>query len=409
MSTLLIPETETEPVVRPAPVVRLAPGADRSPSTTPLPPRGAGRRRVSMLAACVVLGGALGAGAMTLGGGTPRGAEAGAFSAAIPTRGAAEIRGEERAELTAPPMVPEAITRTHAAKVIVELEVVEKTMRMADGVDYTFWTFGGTVPGSFIRVREGDQVEFHLKNHPTSTVPHNIDLHAVTGPGGGAEATLALPGHQATFTFTALNPGLYVYHCAFAPASLHVANGMYGLILVEPKEGMPKVDREFYVMQGDFYTKGAHGEQGLQPFDMQKAVSEQPEYVVFNGSVGALTGDNALKVRTGETVRLYVGNGGPNLTSSFHVIGEVFDNVYTEGGTLAQHNVQTTGIAPGGSAIVEFRAETPGKLVLVDHALFRAFHKGTVGLMEVEGEPRANAFGGQTSTGPYTPAAAGGR
>jgi nitrite reductase (NO-forming) len=327
-----------------------------------------------------------------------------AFASSIPTPVAPSVRGQERAELTAPPMVPKPIARNYATKVVVELEVMEKTMRMADGVDYTFWTFGGTVPGSFIRVREGDQVEFHLKNHPSSTVPHNIDLHAVTGPGGGAEATNVIPGHQSVFTFTALNPGLYVYHCAFAPAALHVANGMYGMILVEPKEGMPAVDREFYVMQGDFYTAGAHGEKGLQPFDMAKAVAEQPEYVVFNGSVGALTGDNALKVRTGETVRMYVGNGGPNLTSSFHVIGEVFDNVYTEGGTLAQHNVQTTGIPAGGSAIVEFRTETPGKLVLVDHALFRAFNKGTIGLMQVEGDPLASAFSGQVSTGPYTPA-----
>jgi len=329
-----------------------------------------------------------------------------AFASAIPTPVAPAIRGQERAELTAPPMVPKPIARNYATRVVVDLEVMEKTMRMADGVDYTFWTFGGTVPGSFIRVREGDQVEFHLKNHPSSTVPHNIDLHAVSGPGGGAEASNVVPGHQSVFTFTALNPGLYVYHCAFAPAALHVANGMYGLILVEPKEGMPAVDREFYVMQGDFYTAGAHGEKGLQPFSMAKAVAEAPDYVVFNGSVGALTGDNALKVRTGETVRLFVGNGGPNLTSSFHVIGEVFDNVYTEGGTLAQHNVQTTGIPAGGSAIVEFRTETPGKLVLVDHALFRAFNKGTVGLMQVEGDPLSSAFGGQASTGPYTPAPA---
>ncbi|HEX9939768.1 MAG TPA: copper-containing nitrite reductase [Longimicrobium sp.] len=337
--------------------------------------------------------------------GAPAAAGAG-FRAAIPTPQVLAIRGQEVAELTAPPMVPKPITRDYATKVIVDLEVVEKTMRLADGVDYTFWTFGGTVPGSFIRVREGDQVEFRLKNHHTSTVPHNIDLHAVTGPGGGAEATIVVPGHQSTFRFTALNPGLYVYHCAFAPASLHVANGMYGLILVEPKEGMTPVDREFYVMQGDFYTKGAHGAAGLQPFDMQKAIAEQPDYVVFNGSVGSLTGDNALKVRTGETVRLFVGNGGPNLTSSFHVIGEVFDNVYTEGGSVAQHNVQTTTIPAGGSAIVEFRTETPGKLVLVDHALFRAFHKGTVGLMQVEGDPLRSAFSGQVSSGPYTAAPA---
>ena len=214
---------------------------------------------------------------------------------------------------------------------------------------------------------------------------------------------MAVPGHQSTFTFTALNPGLYVYHCAFAPASLHVANGMYGLILVEPMEGMPKVDREYYVMQGDFYTRGANGEPGLQPFDLEKAIAETPDYVVFNGSVGSLTGDNALKARTGETVRLYVGNGGPNLTSSFHVIGEIFDNVYSEGGTLAQHNVQTTSIPAGGAAIVEFRTETPGKLVLVDHALFRAFHRGTVGLMDVEGEQLGGAFRHDAASTPYTP------
>lgn len=319
-------------------------------------------------------------------------AASGAFSSPIPLRSAPAVRGQEVAQLTSPPAVPRPITRTYATKVIVNLEVIEKTMRLADGVDYTFWTFGGTVPGSFIRVREGDLVEFHLKNHPGSTVPHNIDLHAVAGPGGGAEASLAVPGQESVFRFTALNPGLYAYHCAFAPASLHVANGMYGLILVEPKEGMPPVDREYYVMQGDFYTQGAHGAPGLQPFDLRKAIAEQPEYVVFNGAVGSLTGDHALRARTGETVRLFVGNGGPNLTSSFHVIGEVFDNVYTEGGTLAQHNVQTTSIPPGGAAIVEFRTETPGRLVMVDHALFRAFNKGTVGLIQVEGEPRANAF-----------------
>ena len=396
MSTLL----EQEPVTLVGP--RRVTQAPPLPAST----AEAGRRWPLWLPLLLVLVAAMAAAAAALRPAGDAGAPA-AFGAAIPVREAPAVRGEERAALTAPPMVPRAITRDYATKVVVDLQVVEKTMRMADGVDYTFWTFGGTVPGSFIRVREGDQVEFHLKNHPSSTVPHNIDLHAVTGPGGGAEATMVVPGHESVFRFTALNPGLYVYHCAFAPAALHVANGMYGMILVEPKEGMTPVDREFYVMQGDFYTRGGHGEPGLQPFDMQKAVAEQPDYVVFNGSVGALTGDNALKVRTGETVRMFVGNGGPNLTSSFHLIGEVFDNVYTEGGTLAQHNVQTTSIPAGGSAIVEFRAETPGKLVLVDHALFRAFNKGTVGLMMVEGEPLAGAFGGQVSTGPYTPAPAG--
>jgi nitrite reductase (NO-forming) len=326
------------------------------------------------------------------------------FGYDIPVRTAPEVRGEEMAILTAPPFVPAPISRKYPTKVVVDLEVIEKTMPIADGVDYTFWTFGGTVPGSFIRVREGDQVEFRLKNHPTSSVPHNIDLHAVTGPGGGAEASLTMPGHETVFTFAALNPGLYVYHCATAPVALHVANGMYGLILVEPKEGLPAVDREYYVMQGDFYTRGAHGEQGYQPFDMKKAIAETPDYVVFNGAVGALSGENTLRARKGETVRMFVGNGGPNLSSSFHVIGEVFDNVYKEGGTAVSHNIQTTMVPAGGSAIVEFRTDVPGKLILVDHALFRAFHRGTIGLMHVEGDEDHRVFSGQISNRPYTPA-----
>lgn len=304
----------------------------------------------------------------------------------IPVRELPEIRGEEKAILTKAPAVPAPITRDYATKVIVELETMEEVKRLADGVEYTFWTFGGNVPGDFIRVREGDQVEFHLKNHAHSSVPHNIDLHAVTGPGGGAAATLTLPGGESVFTFRALNPGLYVYHCAVSPVPMHIANGMYGLILVEPKGGMPKVDKEFYVMQSEFYAKpGAAGQP--HTLDMEKGAAEQPTHVVFNGSVGALTGDKALQAKVGETVRLFVGNGGPNLVSSFHVIGEVFDNVYGEGGTMvSQKNVQTTLIPAGGSAIVEFRAEKPGNLVLVDHSIFRAFNKGAIGMMKISGE-----------------------
>ncbi|HEU5174910.1 MAG TPA: copper-containing nitrite reductase [Gemmatimonadaceae bacterium] len=304
----------------------------------------------------------------------------------IPVRELPEIRGEEKAILTKAPAVPAPITRDYATKVIVELETMEEVKRLADGVEYTFWTFGGNVPGDFIRVREGDQVEFHLKNHPHSSVPHNIDLHSVTGPGGGAAATLTLPGGESVFTFRALNPGLYVYHCAVSPVPMHIANGMYGLILVEPKGGMPKVDKEFYVMQSEFYAKpGAAGQP--HTLDMEKGAAEQPTHVVFNGSVGALTGDKALQAKVGETVRLFVGNGGPNLVSSFHVIGEVFDNVYGEGGTVvSQKNVQTTLIPAGGSAIVEFRAEKPGNLVLVDHSIFRAFNKGAIGMMKISGE-----------------------
>lgn len=314
-----------------------------------------------------------------------------------------KIVGEEVAKLTSPPMVPPPITRTNATKVVVNLEIIEKEMRMADGVTYTFWTYGGTVPGSFIRVREGDFVEFHLKNHPDNKLPHNIDLHAVTGQGGGAAASFTAPGHESVFSFTAINPGLYVYHCATAPVGMHIANGMYGLILVEPKAGMPPVDKEFYVMQGDFYTKGSYGEAGLQPFDMEKALTETPDYVVFNGSVGALTGDNALKAKVGEKVRLYVGNGGPNLISSFHVIGEIFDNVWPEGGTTLNHQVQTTLVPAGGSAITEFRVDVPGNYVLVDHSIFRTFNKGSLGILNVTGEEDKAIYSGKLDDRIYQP------
>jgi nitrite reductase (NO-forming) len=308
----------------------------------------------------------------------------------------AEVQGQEEAVLTSAPAVPPPIKRDHPTKVIVNLEVREVMARLADGVQYTFWTFGGRVPGKFIRVRQGDVVEFHLNNHPSSKMPHNIDLHAVTGPGGGAASSFTAPGHSSRFTFTALNPGLFIYHCATAPVGMHIANGMYGLILVEPPGGLPPVDREYYVMQSEFYTKGRFGEEGLQPFDMQKAIYERPEYVVFNGSVGSLVGDRALPARVGETIRLFIGNGGPNLVSSFHVIGEIFDHVYTEGGTsVRQENVQTTLIPAGGAAMVDFRLEVPGTFILVDHSIFRAFNKGALAMLKAEGPEDKLVYSGK--------------
>ena len=307
---------------------------------------------------------------------------------------------QEMAELTSPPYVPKPVGTRPAKKLKVDLEIIEKEGEIMDGTKYLFWTFGGTVPGSFIRTRVGDEVEFTLKNHQDNKLPHNIDLHAVTGPGGGAAASLVAPGQQRTFSFKCLNPGLYVYHCAQAPVPMHMANGMYGLILVEPEGGLPPVDKEYYVMQGDFYTDGAYGAGGTQAFNQEKALMENPDYIVFNGKVGSLTQDGALTANPGETVRLFVGNGGPNKVSSFHVIGEIFDRVHVEGGDLMNENVQTTLIPAGGAAIVEFKVDVPGSYVLVDHSIFRAFNKGALGLLVAKGEENRKIYAKNEPT-PY--------
>jgi nitrite reductase (NO-forming) len=318
----------------------------------------------------------------------------GTVAAQMQRRSAPGALPEVTAELLAPPRAPAAITRTAPARVLVTLETTEQQGVLADGVEYTFWTFGGTVPGPLLRVREGDTVQIRLTNAKASHNTHSIDLHAVTGPGGGAAVTQIMPGERGDFEWKALNPGLYVYHCATPHVPIHIANGMYGMILVEPVRGLPPVDREYYVMQGEFYTQGRTMVGGLQAFDADKARDERPEYVLFNGRMGALLGDGALTARTGETVRLFVGNGGPNLISSFHVIGEIFERVYSEaslGGEL-KRNVQTTLIPAGGAAIVELKVEVPGRFLLVDHSISRAMDKGALGSLVVTGDARPDIF-----------------
>lgn len=300
------------------------------------------------------------------------------------------------AEVTGAPKVPAPVGDRGPKKWIVNLETTETEGIIADSISYTFWTFNHTVPGSFIRVRVGDEVTINLKNDANSVLPHNIDLHAVTGPGGGASASTSAPGKETTFTFKAINPGLFVYHCAAPPVPMHIGNGMYGLILVEPAGGLPKVDKEYYIMQGDFYTKASAAKKGVLEFDNDKAVAEHPDYVLFNGKKGSLLGANMLEAKVGETVRLFVGNGGPNLTSSFHVIGEIFDNVYLEGGSTVSHNIQTTMIPSGGSAIVEFKCDVPGEYVIVDHSLSRAFNKGAIGKLKVTGDANPKIFNAKT-------------
>ncbi|MEO5808482.1 MAG: copper-containing nitrite reductase [Sphingomicrobium sp.] len=288
--------------------------------------------------------------------------------------------------------LPGPLARREPATVKVDLETVEVTGQLADGSTYHYWTFNRKVPGPFVRVRVGDTVDVRLKNADDSMMAHNVDFHAVTGPGGGAVATVAAPGESRGFSFKALKPGLYVYHCATPMVAQHIANGMYGLILVEPEGGLTKVDREFYVMQGEIYTEQANGTKGELTESIDKLLSESPEYYVFNGAVDALA-KMPLKAKTGETVRIFFGDGGPNKTSSFHVIGEIFDRAYPLASLTSPPvtDVQTMTVPPGGAAIAEFKVDVPGRYILVDHALSR-MERGLKGLLVVEGPERPDIF-----------------
>jgi len=296
--------------------------------------------------------------------------------------------------------VPAPIGTRGPQTVRVDLNAVELEGRLAEGTTFGYWTFNGRVPGPMLRVRVGDTVDVHVKNSADSTMIHSVDFHAATGPGGGAASTQVDPGAEKSVKFKALIPGLYVYHCATPMVAHHIANGMYGMILVEPEGGLPPVDREFYVMQGEIYTEAAFGHHGSQEFSVEKLLNERPEYFVFNGSVGALSKLHPLQAKVGETVRIFFGVGGPNYTSSFHLIGEIFDRVYNLGGVLSEplHGIQTVTVPAGGAVITEVKLDVPGNYILVDHALSR-MERGLVGILHVEGSPNPDIFDGKIEPG----------
>jgi nitrite reductase (NO-forming) len=300
-----------------------------------------------------------------------------------------------------PTDIPAPIGNRPAEHVRVDLEAIEVSGKLADGATYTYWTFNGKVPGPFLRVRVDDTVEVHLKNSARSTMTHSVDFHAVTGPGGGSVMTQTPPGQETTFTFKALNPGLFVYHCASPMVADHISNGMYGMILVEPAGGLPKVDHEFYVMQGEIYTTQPYGTKGALTHDTNKVLNETPDYFVFNGAVNALASDtHELKARVGETVRIFFGVAGPNFISSFHIIGEILDRVYDQGSLTSPPltQVQTTLVPPGGATIIELTLHVPGRYILVDHALAR-MQRGLMGYLVVDGDPAPEIFNGPPAAG----------
>lgn len=319
--------------------------------------------------------------------------EAGMFGQLIVGEGEVETHSDAPDVSADPYAVAQLIGDREPREVTLDLEATELEGQLADGSSYTFWTFDDQVPGPFLRVRVGDHVTVNLSNDEDSNHIHSVDFHAVTGPGGGAAVTQVVPGEEKSFRFKAMHPGLYVYHCATPMVAQHIANGMYGMVLVEPEGGLSEVDQEFYVMQGEFYTAQGHGSRGHQEFSLEKMLAENPEHMAFNGAMDALTKRHQMKARVGETVRIFFGVGGPNLPSSFHVIGEIFDRVHDQASLTSPPltDVQTTLVPPGGATMVEFDVDYPGRYLLVDHALAR-MEKGLVGFLEVSGEADEDLF-----------------
>ncbi|AQR71264.1 nitrite reductase, copper-containing [Janthinobacterium sp. LM6] len=351
-----------------------------------------GHRQIGMEGKLEVAGASLAeAGApKAAGAGSAAGESSQAAALALYTPAPSPMRGPDPSAVSVaanPAQVPSAIGARAPQTLKYRMETVELPGKLDDGTSFTYWTFNRQVPGPMLRAKVGDTVELTLFNAKDSKMIHSIDLHAVTGGHGGGQHTQVAPGQEKTVTFKALNPGLFVYHCATPLVPQHIAAGMYGMILVEPEGGLSKVDREYYVMQGEMYTGRPHGAPVHQEPNLEKMANELPDYYVFNGEVGALSKTHKLQAKVGETVRIYFGVGGPNKISSFHIIGEIFDKVYSEGSISSpKHDVQTTLVAPGGATIVELKVQHPGSYLLVDHALSRA-GKGAVGVLEVTGEP----------------------
>lgn len=303
-----------------------------------------------------------------------------------------ENRLEKVADIGADPNnVPPSFTLPDTDGLVrISLTTKEVVSEVAPGIFFNYWTFDKQVPGPFLRIRQNDTVELTLTNDISSMHHHNIDLHAVTGPGGGAAVTHVGPGETKSFTWKALQPGLYVYHCAMPNVSTHNSHGQYGLILVEPEGGLPPVNKEFYLMQGELYTAGSLGKKGLVAFDSKALLDGQPNYVTFNGKI---EGEPRMSVNVGDRVRFYVGNGGVNLISSFHIIGEIFDTVYPNAsiGGAMEYNTQTAQVLPGGASIIEVTFDVPGNYLIVDHALAR-MNKGAWAVVEVKGPENPEIF-----------------
>lgn len=301
-----------------------------------------------------------------------------------------------------PADVPAPIDREQPATHDITMQAEEVEAEIEPGVTFTFQTFDGQVPGPMIRVRQGDTINLTFENLESSQLPHNVDFHAAYGTGGGSIATNADPGESNTMSFKAMYPGAYIYHCAVPDLDYHISSGMFGLILVEPEQGLPPVDREFYLGQHEIYTDRRRGVEGQHRFDIEAMVNEEPTYVLFNGEKYPFTPDNygPMEANVGETVRMYLVVGGPNVSSNFHAIGNVWSRAYRDGGlpedepleAYADKNIQTMKVPPGSCMIGDMETPVPERIFLVDHALSRYARKGLGAYLDVTGEKDPEIF-----------------
>jgi nitrite reductase (NO-forming) len=295
-----------------------------------------------------------------------------------------------------PTDIPDPIDRDEPKTIEVEMTTQEMTAEIEEGVTFDYMTFDGQIPGPMVRARVGDTIDLTFRNPEDNAMAHNVDFHACYGPGGGAEATNVAPGEEARLRFQVRYPGYYIYHCAVPNMDYHISAGMFGSILVEPEDGLPEVDHEFYLGQHEVYTDGDTGQEGHHKFDFGAQAREEPTYVLINGEKYAITPDKyaEMNVETGDTARMFFVVGGPNYDSSFHPIGNVWDEVYPQGAIQSDphRNVQTTPVKPGSCVMATMHFPVPGGVKIVDHALSRVARKGALAVIAAEGEENPDIF-----------------
>lgn len=269
----------------------------------------------------------------------------------------------------------------------VEMVVEEKLMTVAEGYQQLVWTFNGTIPGPVIRTEVGDTVRVHLVNPAEATVSHSVDFHASQVAWNDEMRSIA-PGEDLVYEFTTDYAGVWMYHCGTDPVLHHIANGMFGMVIVEPEGGLPPIDHEYFLVQNEWYL-GPQGE--VSSFAKANQAAPEPDFVMFNG-VAFQYLDHPIEVPTGADVRLYVLDVGPSIDSSFHIVGTIFHDVIKEGMHLTARNdgnwgSQAVDLAPAQGAIIELRTAEDGLYPIVTHA-FNLPGRGALGLLQAgDGEP----------------------